>query len=146
GPAGLGAGVGALALTDSLTGLVTRRVFEEELPREIARARRSDQPLSIAWLDLDHMSAFNMLRGEGEGDRLVKETAAACRNELRDVDSVARMDGVEFALILPSCALGEAVEVLDRVRGATPRGQTASAGVARRNGGEPAEPVIPRAP
>ena len=60
----------------SLTGLVTRRVFEEELPREIARARRSDSPLSIAWLDLDHMSAFNMLRGEGEGDRLVKETAA----------------------------------------------------------------------
>ena len=51
-------------------------MFEEELPREIARARRSDTPLSIAWLDLDHMSAFNMLRGEGEGDRLVKETAA----------------------------------------------------------------------
>ena len=74
--AGLRARVEALALTDSLTGLVTRRVFEEELPREIARARRSDSPLSIAWLDLDHMSAFNMLRGEGEGDRLVKETAA----------------------------------------------------------------------
>ena len=68
--AGLRARVQALALTDALTGLVTRRVFEEELPREIARARRSDAPLSIAWLDLDHMSAFNMLRGEGEGDRL----------------------------------------------------------------------------
>ena len=75
--AGLRARVEALALTDRLTGLVTKRVFEEELPREIARARRSDSPLSIAWLDLDHMSAFNMLRGEGEGDRLVKETAAA---------------------------------------------------------------------
>ncbi len=85
--AGLRARVEALALTDSLTGLVTRRVFEEELPREIARARRSDSPLSIAWLDLDHMSAFNMLRGEGEGDRLIKETAARWRGELRDVDS-----------------------------------------------------------
>src|SRR4051812_12539598 len=143
--AGLRARVAALALTDSLTGLVTRRVFDEELPREIARARRSDSPLSIAWLDLDHMSAFNMLRGEGEGDRLVKETAAAWRNELRDVDSVARMDGVEFALILPSCGLGEAVEVLDRVRAATPRGQTASAGVARWNGEEPAELLMLRA-
>ena len=143
--AGLRARVEALALTDRLTGLVTKRVFEEELPREIARARRSDSPLSIAWLDLDHMSAFNMLRGEGEGDRLVKETAAAWRNELRDVDSVARMDGVEFALILPSCGLGEAVEVLDRVRGATPRGQTASAGVARWNGEEPAELLMLRA-
>jgi diguanylate cyclase (GGDEF)-like protein len=141
----LRARVEALALTDQLTGLVTRRVFEEELPREIARARRGDTPLSIAWLDLDHMSAFNMLRGEAEGDRLVKETAAAWRNELRDVDSVARMDGVEFALILPSCGLGEAVEVLDRVRAATPRGQTASAGVARWNGEEPAELLMLRA-
>ena len=124
---------------------MTRRVFEEELPREIARARRADAPLSIAWLDLDHMSAFNMLRGENEGDRLIKETAARWRNELRDVDSVARLDGVEFALILPGCGLGEAVEVLDRVRGATPRGQTASAGVARWDGEEPAELLILRA-
>jgi diguanylate cyclase (GGDEF)-like protein len=143
--AALRARVEALALTDGLTGLVTRRVFEEELPREIARARRSDSPLSIAWLDLDHMSAFNMLRGEGEGDRLIKETAARWRHELRDVDSVARLDGVEFALILPGCGLGEAVEVLDRVRGATPRLQTASAGVARWDGEEPAELFMLRA-
>jgi diguanylate cyclase (GGDEF)-like protein len=143
--AALRARVQALALTDALTGLVTRRVFEEELPREIARARRADSPLSIAWVDLDHMSAFNMLRGESEGDRLIKETAARWRNELRDVDSVARMDGVEFALILPGCGLGEAVEVLDRVRGATPRSQTASAGVARWDGEEPAELFMLRA-
>jgi len=143
--AALRARVQALALTDSLTGLVTRRVFEEELPREIARARRADSPLSIAWLDLDNMGAFNTLRGDGEGDRLIKETAARWRNELRDVDSVARLDGVEFALILPSCGLSEAVEVLDRVRGATPRGQTASAGVARWDGEEPAELLMLRA-
>jgi diguanylate cyclase (GGDEF)-like protein len=143
--AGLRARVAALALTDPLTGLVTRRVFEEELPREIARARRSDTPLSVAWIDLDHMSAFNMLRGEGEGDRLIKETAASWRGELREVDALARLEGVEFALVLPGCGLGEAVEVLDRVRGATPRGQTASAGVARWNGEEPAELLILRA-
>src|SRR3954449_159794 len=64
--AGLRAKMQALALSDPLTGLVTRRVFEEELPRELARARRSDTPLSVAVVDLDHMSAFNMLRGEGE--------------------------------------------------------------------------------
>ena len=135
----------ALALTDALTGLVTRRVFEEELPREIARSRRADAPLSVAWVDLDHMSAFNMLRGEGEGDRLIKETGARWRHELREVDVLARLDGVEFALILPGCGLGEAVEVLDRVRGATPRGQTASAGVARWDGEEPAELLMLRA-
>src|SRR3954447_18934645 len=143
--AGLRARVEALALTDPLTGLVTKRVFEEELPRELARARRSDTPLSIAVVDVDHMSAFNMLRGESEGDRLVKEIGACWRSELREVDALARLDGVEFALILPGCGLGEAVEVLDRVRAATPRGQTASAGVARWDGEEPAELLLMRA-
>jgi diguanylate cyclase (GGDEF)-like protein len=143
--AGLRARMQALALSDPLTGLVTRRVFEEELPRELARARRGDSPLSIAVLDLDHMSAFNMLRGEREGDRLVKETAARWRGELREVDSLARLEGVEFGLILPSCGLGEAVDVVDRVRAATPRAQTASAGVARWDGEEPAELLLARA-
>jgi diguanylate cyclase (GGDEF)-like protein len=143
--AGLRARVQSLALTDPLTGLLTRRVFEEELPRELARARRGESPLSIAVVDLDHMSAFNMLRGEREGDRLVKETSARWRGELREVDSLARLEGVEFGLILPNCGLGEAVDVLDRVRAATPRGQTASAGVARWDGEEPAELLLARA-
>jgi diguanylate cyclase (GGDEF)-like protein len=96
-------------------------------------------------VDLDHMSAFNMLRGEREGDRLVKETAARWRGELREVDLLARLEGVEFAVVLPSCGLGEAVEVVDRVRAATPRDQTASAGVARWDGEEPAELLLLRA-
>ena len=132
-------------MSDPLTGLVTRRVFEEELPRELARARRGESPLSVAIVDLDHMSAFNMLRGEREGDRLVKETAARWRGELREVDLLARLEGVEFALVLPSCGLGEAVDVVDRVRASTPRDQTASAGVARWDGEEPAELLLARA-
>src|SRR3954468_4778270 len=135
----------ALAMTDQLTGLMTRRVFEEELPRELARARRSDTPVSVAVLDLDHMEAFNTLRSEREGDRLIKETAARWRAALREIDVLARLDGVEFAVVLPGCALPEAVEVLDRVRAATPRGQTASAGVVRWDGEEPAELLIARA-
>ena len=143
--AGLRARVEALALTDSLTGLVTKRVYEEEVPRELARARRSDSPLAVAVLDLDHMSAFNMMRGEREGDRLIKEAGARWRGELREVDVLARLDGVEFGLILPNCGLSEAVEVVDRVRAATPRGQTASAGVARWDTEEPAELLVLRA-
>lgn len=135
----------SLVLTDAHTGLMSRRVWEDELPRELARARRGDAPVSIALVDLDHMSAFNMLRGEREGDMLLKETAARWRNELREVDLLARLDGTEFAVVLPSCALGEACDVLDRVRDATPRGQTASAGVARWDGEEPAELLVARA-
>jgi diguanylate cyclase (GGDEF)-like protein len=137
--AGLRARMQTLTLTDALTGVSTRRVLEEDLPREIARARRNDYPLSLATLDLDHLGAFNMLRGEAEGDRLIKETAALWRGELREVDTLARLEGGTFAIILPNCGLGEAVDVMDRVRDATPRGQTASAGVARWDGEEPSE-------
>ena len=57
---------------------------------------------------------------------------------------LARMDGGTFAAILPNCGLGEAIEVLDRVRAATPRHQHASAGVARWDGEEPSELLVAR--
>jgi len=137
--AGLRARMETLSLTDELTGVATRRVFEEELPRELARARRSEQPVSMAMLDIDHLGAFNMVCGEREGDRLLKETAALWRAELREVDVLARFDGGTFAVVLPNCGLGEAIDVMDRVRAATPRKQTASAGVGRWDGEEPSE-------
>jgi diguanylate cyclase (GGDEF)-like protein len=134
-----------LALTDDLTGLSTRRAFDEELPRELARSRRGDSPVCVGVVDLDHMSAFNMARGEREGDRLLKETAAAWAGTLREVDFIARLDGGEFGVVLPGCTLGEACEVMDRVRALTPRGQTASAGVDMWNREEPAELLAARA-
>jgi diguanylate cyclase (GGDEF)-like protein len=136
--------LGELALSDSLTGLATRRMFETELPRELARARRAESPLCAAVLDLDHLGAFNMLRGEREGDRLLKEAASGWASALRDVDFLARLDGGEFAVLLPGCTLGEAIDVLERVRGRTPRSQTSSAGVALWNGEEPAELLLSR--
>jgi diguanylate cyclase (GGDEF)-like protein len=115
-----------------------------DLARALARARRAEAPLSVAVIDVDHMSAFNMLRGEREGDRLIKECGSRWRNELREIDYLARLDGTEFAIVLPGCGLGEACEVLDRVRASTPRGQTASAGVARWDGEEPGELLVAR--
>ena len=87
-----------------------------------------------------------MLHGEPEGDRLIKESGARWRGQLRDVDLLARLEDEEFAIVLPNCGLSEAFEVLDRVRASTPRGQTVSAGVARWDGEEPAELFIARAP
>src|SRR5918998_1868239 len=136
--------VEALALSDSLTGLVTRRLWDEELPRELARARRAEMPVSIAVLDIDHMRAFCMLRGESEGDRLLKEAAALWDRQLREVDTLARLEGDEFGVLLPNCDLEHAIEVIDRVRAVTPREQTVSAGVARWNGEEPAELLVMR--
>ena len=135
----------ALALTDDLTGLASGRVLSEELPRELARARRTDLPVALALLDLDHLGAFNVVSGEREGDRLIKETASLWRNELREVDLLARLGGGRFALVLPGCDLSAAIDVLERVRATTPRAQTASAGVARWDGEEPAELLVLRA-
>lgn len=143
--AGLRDRLGELALSDPLTGLATQRRFEAELPRELARARRSEAPVCLAVIDVDGLGAFNMLRGEREGDRLLKEAGAAWSMTLRDVDFLARLEGGRFAALLPTCMLGEAMEVLDRVRSFTPRSQSASAGVAVWNGEEPAELLLGRA-
>ena len=107
----------ALALTDSLTGLVTRRVFEEELPRELARARRADSPLSVAVARsrpherVQHAARRGRGRPPDQGDRRRAGAPSCARSTCW-----RGFDGVEFALILPGCGLGEAVEVLDRVR------------------------------
>jgi len=133
-----------LSLTDELTGTASARRWEEEVSREVARARRAEQPLCLALIDLDQLGAFKMMRGEREGDRLLKEAASAWVGTLREVDLVARVDGGCFGVLLPACALGEAIVVMDRVRGLTPRDQSASAGVARWDGEEPAELLVSR--
>jgi diguanylate cyclase (GGDEF)-like protein len=141
---GLKARLTTLAASDALTGVGTRRLFDSELPRELARARRAESPFCLAIVDIDRMDAFNLLRGNREGDRLIKEAASAWSSALREVDTIARLDGEGFGVLLPGCALGEACEVLDRLRAATPRDQTASAGVARWDGAEPAELLVLR--
>ncbi|HWT93218.1 MAG TPA: sensor domain-containing diguanylate cyclase [Solirubrobacteraceae bacterium] len=117
------------ARTDELTALPNRRAWDEALIREIARADRTGEPLCLALLDLDHFKAFNDTYGHPAGDAHLRRTAAAWRRELRTMDVLARYGGEEFGVLLPSCDLELAREVIDRVRAATPGGETASAGV-----------------
>src|SRR5204862_159914 len=85
----------------------------------------------VAMLDLDHFKDFNDKLGHQSGDRLLKASAAAWRAQLRATDAITRYGGEEFALVLPNCSLEDATDLLERVRAATPAGQTASAGGAR---------------
>src|SRR5215211_8419539 len=71
--------------TEPLTGLANRRGWDEQLARELARARRSGEPLSVALLDVDDFKAFNDAHGHQPGDRLLLEAAAAWNGQLRDV-------------------------------------------------------------
>jgi diguanylate cyclase (GGDEF)-like protein len=141
--------VGALeseALTDVLTSLPNRRAWEDELPRQMARASREGTPLCIAVIDLDHFKAYNDSHGHVAGDRLLQETATRWRRRLRLGDFLARYGGEEFVLALPDCDLAAAEHLWERLRLATAgEGQTCSAGLACWDGLENGESLLQRA-
>jgi diguanylate cyclase (GGDEF)-like protein len=133
-----------LARTDGLTGVANRRHWDEELPREMARATRSGQQLCVALLDLDHFKAYNDRHGHQAGDRLLKAAAAAWQGRLRRSDLLARYGGEEFAVLLPDCGLDDAMEIAERLRTAQPEG-TCSLGVAAWDGREEDAQLVARA-
>jgi diguanylate cyclase (GGDEF)-like protein/PAS domain S-box-containing protein len=135
----------AMARTDQLTGLPNRRSWDEELRRELERAKRAGHSVTMAFLDLDHFKSFNDDHGHPAGDALLREAANAWRLSIRTTDVVARIGGEEFGVLFPHCPPGNAPDLLERLRGATPRGQTCSAGIAVWDGQESAEDLMRRA-
>lgn len=103
---------------DSLTGCRNRRYFLEEVDSELKRSARFAFPCSLAVIDIDHFKAVNDRHGHAAGDVLLKhfaQTVSAC---LRASDSLGRLGGEEFALLLPQTTLEGAVELAERVRAA----------------------------
>ncbi len=133
-----------LARTDPLTGVPNRRVWDEELPRELERARRMGTELCVAMVDLDNFKAYNDQFGHQAGDRVLKEAASAWRLQVRSTDLLARYGGEEFVLLLPTCALDGAVQIVERLRAVTPL-VTCSIGVATWDFQESAAELIERA-
>jgi diguanylate cyclase (GGDEF)-like protein len=134
-----------LAHLDPLTGVANRRSWDRELDREITRARRRGGPLTIAMIDMDHFKAYNDRYGHPAGDRLLRRAVALWSDELREYDLLARYGGEEFGVILGDSDPERAAEVVQRLLGVTPDGQTCSAGVAAWDGHEPAEHLVARA-
>jgi diguanylate cyclase (GGDEF)-like protein len=134
----------ALARTDALTGLPNRRAWDEQLARELARAKRRASPLSIAMLDLDRFKAFNDAHGHQAGDLFLVETAASWLAELRETDILCRWGGDEFAVLLPDCPEYEAEQVVARLVTATPGLESCVGGVACWNGEETADELLAR--
>ncbi len=134
-----------VARTDALTGIANRRAWDEELPRELARAQRSGDPLAVAILDLDHFKSFNDSLGHQAGDQLLKEAAAAWRDLIRAPDFIARYGGEEFAVLLPRCPAGATRAIVERLRSSTPSDQTTSAGAACWDGSESPDELVGRA-
>ncbi|WP_198119991.1 diguanylate cyclase domain-containing protein [Massilia rhizosphaerae] len=90
----------ALAHSDHLTGLPNRRSHEERLAQAIARARRNATPLALAYLDIDHFKQINDSLGHATGDAVLREFAQRLAATVRSTDTVARLAGDEFVIVL----------------------------------------------
>jgi diguanylate cyclase (GGDEF)-like protein/PAS domain S-box-containing protein len=137
-----------LARTDPLTGLANRRLWDERLEVELARAARYARPLCVAAIDLDRFKPYNDTLGHQAGDALLREATTAWRGVLRGADLLSRLGGDEFALLLPDCDLGCAEGIVSRLQAVTPgagEGIGASAGLVRWATDETAEAVLARA-
>ncbi len=106
----------AQSTKDPLTGLYNRRYLQEMLDREIRRAVRSEQPLGILMLDLDHFKNFNDTYGHEAGDAVLREAASLLVRSIRAEDFVCRYGGEEFVVVLPTADLRATAARAERIR------------------------------
>lgn len=104
-----------LAITDSLTNLFNQRFMMAHLPLQMQIARQSQQPLSLALLDLDGFKKLNDNYGHLAGDQFLIAVAEHLRQHSRMSDSAIRLGGDEFALVLPRLAAADARRVIERL-------------------------------
>lgn len=105
-----------LSSKDALTSLVNRRSFEMALAREVDRVARSGEPALLLVLDIDHFKLVNDTHGHAAGDQVIKAVAQAIGQTVRPMDTVARIGGEEFAIILPNCPTTFGITVAERIR------------------------------
>jgi diguanylate cyclase (GGDEF)-like protein len=107
-----------LAHTDSLTGLYNHRYFHERLRAELHRAGRAHDRVALLMLDIDDFKRVNDVCGHGEGDHVLQLLADLLEGVVRESDTVCRVGGEEFAVILPSCGPADALGLATRLKDA----------------------------
>jgi diguanylate cyclase (GGDEF)-like protein/putative nucleotidyltransferase with HDIG domain len=103
------------SIIDPLTGVTNHRYFHERLRLELDRARRTAEPLTLAHFDLDQLRMVNDTRGHLAGDRRIRLVASSIIEAVRTTDTVSRIGGDEFAVILPGTGSLDAYAVVDRI-------------------------------
>ena len=103
------------ATHDALTGLVNRREFERRLEEAIESGHRGDGQHVLAYLDLDRFKLVNDTSGHLAGDGMLREVAKLLRDAVRDSDTVGRLGGDEFGILLVGCPLEKARQIADDV-------------------------------
>jgi len=112
----LGENLQEVARTDRLTSLPTRASLEQQLFAEIARAQRSEEPLTVTLLDIDAMRDINERHGHAVGDAVLRVAASTLQKALRHYDYIGRWDGQQFLIVMPRTSLIAASTVCDRLR------------------------------
>jgi diguanylate cyclase (GGDEF)-like protein/PAS domain S-box-containing protein len=105
-----------LSRTDSLTGLLNRRSFDVILENELSRFKRSGEIYSVLMLDIDHFKQINDRYGHATGDVAIQCIAQSCESILRSHDTIARIGGEEFCVILPCTNKKVAYTVAEKLR------------------------------
>lgn len=122
----------SLSVTDGLTGLSNRRALDAKLASEWRRARRSHNPMSILFVDIDHFKHFNDAYGHAVGDDVLRAVAKNIGGHTRrDADMAARYGGEEFAVVLPDTDAATAAVMAEQVRRDVERLHIAHEGSAR---------------
>jgi diguanylate cyclase (GGDEF)-like protein len=101
--------------TDPLTRISNRRSFMLAANRELERARRYGQKLTLIYIDLDNFKTINDTFGHSVGDQLLKEVATTLNNNTRKTDVVARMGGDEFCILLTEIGLDTSIKVYKKI-------------------------------
>lgn len=105
-----------LTIEDSLTGLYNRRYFNQAMKNEIERNYRDNRSLALAIIDIDHFKNVNDTWGHDVGDKVLKDVANIMKNNVRQSDTISRIGGEEFAVIMPNIRHHLAKEVMERLR------------------------------
>jgi diguanylate cyclase (GGDEF)-like protein len=103
------------AETDVLTGIANRRCFIAAAEQERSRMARHPGPFSVVLVDVDHFKAINDACGHATGDSVLQVVAAQIENCLRGTDTLGRIGGDEFAVLLPQTCLESALELAERI-------------------------------
>jgi diguanylate cyclase (GGDEF)-like protein len=101
---------------DTKTGLLNSSTWETEAATEVERAHRTETPLSVALVDIDHFKAVNDTHGHLVGDIVLRAVTDAIREHLRSYDLAGRFGGEEFVVLLPQAREADAISIAERLR------------------------------